>query len=365
VRRAVSTPVAAPPARLGRRVKRMLQAQLRDMRVLARESRASLILFAGVLLVGSLSFHFLYTYPDTGQHPSLALSLYATLALVFFETVLPFSQHSLLQALFFLVPIIGLASLADGVVHFGSALVNKKERGQKWQVAMASTHSGHVIVCGLGKLGYRVVLELRKYDRDVVCVEQNAQGRFVEEVQAMGTPVIIADARRAENLVKAGVKRADSIMPCTSDELANLDIALDARELNPGIKVVMRMFDHELAQRVEKGFGIHTAFSTSALAAPLFAAAAMRTGAQHAFYVDGVLLNLKELSVQPRLSGRSIDCLQKELGVMVVFHEGPEGKSFHPDPDLLLQAGDTVTVIATAEELRRLNEANRTKRGKG
>ena len=47
----------------------------------------------------------------------------------------------------------------------------------------------------------------------------------------------------------------------------NLDIALQARELNPGIKVVLRMFDPDLARRVESGFGIHTAFSTSALAA--------------------------------------------------------------------------------------------------
>jgi hypothetical protein len=50
--------------------------------------------------------------------------------------------------------------------------------------------------------------------------------------------------------------------------VANLDIALNARDSNPGIKVVMSMFDEDLALRVEKGFGIHTAFSSSALAVP-------------------------------------------------------------------------------------------------
>ncbi len=65
-------------------------------------------------------------------------------------------------------------------------------------------------------------------------------------------------------------------LPATDDQLANLEIALDAREINPGIKVVMRMFDVEFARKVEKGFGIHTAFSCSALTAPIFAAAAMR-----------------------------------------------------------------------------------------
>ena len=45
----------------------------------------------------------------------------------------------------------------------------------------------------------------------------------------------------------------------------------------------MRMFDPELARRVEKGFGIHTAFSVSALAAPIFAAASMRVERKNLF----------------------------------------------------------------------------------
>ena len=126
----------------------------------------------------------------------------------------------------------------------------------------------------------RYALELLDHlatpDREVVAIELNAQGRFVEKAKALGIPVIIANARRTENLVKAGVMQAKAVIPCTDDELANLDIALDARELNPDLKIVMRMFDSDLARRIEKGFGIHTAFSTSALAAPIFAAASMR-----------------------------------------------------------------------------------------
>ena len=75
---------------------------------------------------------------------------------------------------------------------------------------MASTYRDHVIVCGLGKVGYRVILELRKFGREVVGVERDADGRFVEKVQALGIPVIIADARREETLVKAGAEPVGS-----------------------------------------------------------------------------------------------------------------------------------------------------------
>ena len=343
--------------RTGRRVAR---AALRDLRVLLSESRGSLILFASVFACTSLLLRLVYVFPGTGQHPSLGNALYGALAMVFFETALPFAEQWYLQPLFLIVPLLDLAALATGVVRFSTALINKRERGQKWQVAMASTYSNHVVVCGIGKLGYRVVLELVKFGRDVVAVDADADGRFIEKVQGMNIPVVAGDARREENLIKAGVPRADSIIPCTGDELANLDIALDAREMNPGIKVVMRMFDQDLAARVEKGFGIHTAFSASALAAPLFAAAAMRVDTKYAFYVDDTLLHVSRVRIETasRLTGLTVGRLAQELGVKVVSHQRAGSTEGHPDAELGLEEGDTLTLIATMEELSRLAGLN-------
>ena len=182
----------------------------------------------------------------------------------------------------------------------------------------------------------------------------------LEKTKALGIPMILVDARRSENLVKAGVERADAIIPCTDNELTNLDIALDARELNPNIKVVMRMFDSDLARRVEAGFGIHTAFSTSALAAPIFAAAAMRVNVMHSFYVGDELLNLSEVMVQPgsRLLDWSIEKLEADLDLSVVCYQGEKITDLHPDPNLQLSAGDKILVIASIGTLRRLEEMN-------
>ena len=83
----------------------------------------------------------------------------ATFALIFFETLLPFPDQWYLQILFFIIPILGLAAVADGLLRFGNALTNRQARGQKWQVAMAATYQNHVIVCGVGKVGYRVIRE--------------------------------------------------------------------------------------------------------------------------------------------------------------------------------------------------------------
>jgi len=325
-----------------------------------RESGSALLMFACLVFGGALLFHLFYIDPETGLSISFPKALYGTFSLIFFENTMDFPKLWYLQILYFLLPILGLLVVADGVIRFGVALTNKKERGQKWQIAMASTYSGHTIICGMGKVGFRVALELMKFGREIVAIEGDSNCRFVEKAKALDIPVIIADARRSENLIKAGVKRADAIIPCTEDELSNLDIALDARELNPSIKVVMRMFDPDLAQRVEKGFGIHTAFSVSALAAPIFAAASMRVNIKTSFYVNDVLLNLSELVIESgsNFEGWSIGKLEGVIDLTVVSYF-EEGKThLHPDSSQRLNAGCKILVLALLEALNKLEEMN-------
>jgi voltage-gated potassium channel len=341
--------------------RRALRAQWRDAVVLFHESRSALILFVALVLGGAVLFYFFYTDPYTGQRINFSEALYGTFALLFFQGSLQYPHQGFIQILYFIIPILGLVVVADGVIRFGVALTNKQERGQKWQIAMASTYSGHVIICGMGKVGYRVALELMKFDRDIVAIEANPDGRFLEKTKALGIPVIIADARRSENLFKAGIEEADAVIPCTDNELTNLDIALDAREINPNAKIVMRMFDPELAQRVEKGFGIHTAFSVSALAAPTFAAASMRVNVRSSFYVGDQLLNISEIIVHPgaTIEGWSIEKLEHSLDLSVVSFIEQGITHLHPEANLLLTAGSQLLVLATLETLQKLASLNK------
>ena len=112
---------------------------MRDARVLFQESRSALVLFVVILPGGALALHFFYT-PDAGESPGFGLALYATFSMIFFQPQLPFPHEWYLQILFFAIPLLGLAAVADGVLRFGGALLNKKARGQEWEVAMASTH---------------------------------------------------------------------------------------------------------------------------------------------------------------------------------------------------------------------------------
>ena len=338
--------------------RRNLRALWRDTRVLIRQFRVSLLAFVTLLCGGTLALRFFYIYPDTGQGLSWAAALHATFMFIFAETILPFPKTLGLQILFFVIPPIGLAVVADGVLRFGTALFNRRKRKEAWQVAIVSTYRDHIIVCGLGRIGYRVVKVLLRLGEDIVGIERNTEGPFLEEIHQMNVPVLLGDARQREMLEKARVMEASAIVICTEDDLTNLDIALDARELNPGIKVVLRMFDAQLAEKVQRGFGIHTAFSTSALAAPVFAAAATRAQIDYSFYVDNVLMNVARTTIRPgsALEGHTIAQTERELDLSVILHKGLEGLDMHPTPDAILCAGDHLVVFASLGALTRLHK---------
>ena len=339
-------------------LRRYLRALWRDTRVLVRQFRVSLFAFTILLGGGTLALRFFYVYPETGQRLTWAEALHATFTLMFMEHVVPLPRAPAVQFLFYVVPIIGLAVAADGVLRFGVALFNRRERKEAWQVAIASTYRDHIVVCGLGKVGYRVVKELLRLGEEVVGIEQDAACPFLEELHELDVPVLVGNARQREVLDKAHVREASAIVACTQDDLTNLDIALDARELNPGIKVVLRMFDSQLAERVRGGFGIHTAFSTSALAAPIFAAAATRTQIDYSFYVDDVLLNVARVTLQEgsALEGRTIAQVEQELDVTIILHKGPEQLDLHPASESTLRAGDCLVVFAALGALARVRE---------
>ncbi len=340
--------------------RRYLRALWRDTRVLVRQFRVSLLLFFLLLGAGALSLRFFYLHPDTGQPLGWAEALHAAFKLIFLETVLDLPDSLGLQILFVVTPLVGLAVVADGVLRFGVGLFNRRERKEAWQVAIASTYRDHIVICGLGKVGYRVVKELLRLGEEVVGIESNPAGPFLEEIRQMDVPVLLGDARRRETLESAQVQAASAIVVCTQDDLTNLDIALDARELKPGIKVVLRMFDGQLAERVRRGFGIHTAFSTSALAAPIFAAAATRAQIDHSFYVDDVLMNTARVTVRAGspLEGHTIAQVEREFNLTVALRKRADILDPHPAPDVTLCAGDCLVIFASLDSLARLREVN-------
>jgi voltage-gated potassium channel len=343
-----------------RTLRQWLIKNWRDLRVLLRAFSRPLLLFLGTWFVCGLLYWVLADLANVPDEPGLAESIFLVLQMMFLQANMSFPEPWYLQIFLFVMPVVGIILLSAGAANLGVKLFNRSARGQDWEVALASTYSDHVIVCGLGKLGYRVTLQLLEFGQSVVAIESDPNRVFIAPIRERDVPVIIGDARQRAVLRKAGIERASAVVCATQDELGNLDIALDARELHPDIKVVLRMFDETLASKVEKGFGIHTAFSMSALSAPAFAAAATRAHIDYSFYVGGTLLHVSQINIDADspLLGLNLETAERRFNMTIVMHQTDGDLHLHPTSDELIKEGDTLVVFATLETLGQIGGVN-------
>ena len=215
------------------------------------------------------------------------------------------------------------------------------------------TMKDHVVLCGMGNVGFRVLEHLRRLGRDVVVVEKQEDNKFLEDARRLGVQVVIGDIRLASTLERAGVKDARCVIAVSDNDLANLEAGLNARNVNEGIRVVLRVFDQNLANKIKKGFNIQTAFSTSTLAAPAFAMAALDPSVVGCFFVGDDLMLTLEVTVKAggRLDGLTVAELTR-LGRWSVLsrRDAASGeKTLYPDGAAALAAGDALTLAALPE----------------
>ena len=127
--------------------------------------------------------------------------------------------------------------------------------------------SGHVIVCGLGRVGVQIVDELLRAGETVLAIEEKPDNRFLTTVRTHGARVLVGDASLTNNLSDACVSSALALVSVINDDLKNVEIGMNARSLRPDLRLILRIFDKGIAEQMREHMDIHFALSTSALAA--------------------------------------------------------------------------------------------------
>ncbi|MCB8943893.1 MAG: TrkA family potassium uptake protein [Ardenticatenaceae bacterium] len=355
-------PVTIPmklPRSLSRNLRwRRFRASVRDTLLLVREFAWPLFLFS-LAMIGGGFLYFSLAAPTPFAAANRAEAIYLIISLTFLQPLGDFPDVWYLEIFFFLMPIVGLSILAQGLADFGFLLFNRHARSKEWEMAVASTLNNHVVLIGLGHLGYRVARQLVEMDQDVAAIELNPKEDLITTTQAMGIPVIADDARNDKALTGAGVSKAKAIVLCTQNDSLNLQIALKARKMKPDIRVVMRIFDDEFAQMLEDQFGFK-AMSATFMASPSFAAAAAGVDITRPITVEGEAFSLARLNVREKsgLIGRSMADIEQKYDLSVVLHRQNHDSDFHPSGEKVLQAGDVLAVLGGPEEIGRLLKDN-------
>ncbi len=338
---------------------RKLKAGWRDTWILLRQFRQPLLIFF-FLMVGCGLLYYRLSANTANPANSITESIYVVLTLTFLQPIEPFPSIWYLQAFYFLMPIAGIGILALGLADFGVLFFNRKARGKDWQMAVASTFTNHVVLIGLGHLGFKVVLRLNQIGQYVVIIELAEKPHLTETLYELGIPVINEDATRIDALNSANIKRAKAIMLCTQNDSLNLEIALKARNLNPDIDVIIRIFDDDFAESLHQQFGFH-ALSATGMAAPLFAAAAASVDITPPITIEGQphILARMEIAPKSKLPGLTVADIEERYQASLVFLRQNGKTLFHPEGTIAILSGASLAVFGTPEKINLILNENR------
>ena len=338
---------------------RHLQASIRDTTILLGEFRSAILWFSIAILGGGVLFYLLSNLFNEPIN-SLVESIYIVLTITFLQPPnRDFPHHIVLQLFHFFMPIVGIVMLAQGLADFGSLLFNRRSRSKEWEMAVASTLKNHIILVGLGHLGYRVALKLHEMGEQVAVIELNANTDTLSAARNLGIPVIQENATRPASLEAANVKDARTIIMASQNDAMNLQIALKARSMNPNIKVVVRIFDEDFAHALQEQFGF-IALSATEMAAPVFAAAASGVDVTNPISIEGQLLSLARITISENapFANKTVGYVEDNYHVNIVLLRHDHLSEMHPTDSSPLQAGDTIAVLGVPEQLNQLLHDN-------
>jgi Trk K+ transport system NAD-binding subunit len=254
--------------------------------------------FAFLLFIaGSLYFTF-------AMHLTAVEAMYFTAATMFtvgYGDITPLRSHAGDAALLVAIAVMGGGITIGGI--FVASIASALSRAQ--QAALQGLRrvraEDHVIVCGAGNVGTRVIDFLLQMGQRVVTIEQSPSSLVLELARTRQMDLLTGDATSDDTLEFCDLGAAQSFVAVMDSDTANLEASLGALAQNSQIPVVVRIGDPEFARLVERNFNIAKSLSTGELTAPTIAGLARFPGTRGRVRFAGESFNVGVRSATDRL----------------------------------------------------------------
>lgn len=170
-------------------------------------------------------------------------NLYLTLGLISLNTgAVPPPISWELQVARFAVPAV---TAYTAFLAFTSIFIQQTDRVRLWFI------QDHVVICGLGRKGFRLANQFLKQGNSVVIIEMDEGNDWIGNIRSAGAIVMIGDAGDPELLAKVNLNRAGSLISVLGDDGKNAEVAILAEQINSQRKegcltCIIHVFDSQL-----------------------------------------------------------------------------------------------------------------------
>lgn len=329
------------------RIMRFARALWRNARVIWREFRVPIVVylvavFGGGWLYGTLWDAAGYAHVPYWDRP------YEMSAMMIFAAPADLPTEPQLVIFWYAMPVIGAYIAARGVTDFVNLFFNPNKNRNAWEEAVASTYSNHVIVLGVGHLGTRVIRALVAMGIETVAIDFKPEAEKQAELKELGVPLVVGDGRLSTTMENCGIRNAQSLIVCTSNDHMNLEVTMRARDLNPNLRIVVRMWEDQFKGQIQRFMNVEAVLSATNIAAPTFAGYALGIEITQTMTINGEDYSMIQLEVNPGsfMDGKTIGTLQSDENLDIVLRSHNGSVEVHPDKTEIVRGGNTLVMFA-------------------
>ncbi len=276
-----------------------------------------------------------------------------TISTVGYGDISPVTPEGRVVSMLIIMTGVGLISFMTSIIvsSFSERLTELREDRVMQEVGKKRDV---VVVCGYGIMGRKVVKGLENEQSELIIIEKDEAK--AQEAHSDGFRSICADATQSAVFEKIGIDaRVSHVLCLTSDDEENAFIAINVKSLNPGVNVVARCSDSEIADKLRYA-GIDDVVipeEITAMMGVLHAGEPVTFEVMRCLFVYDGENAIDEVTVKHgnALEGVQIDSVKKMalhltlLGVVRFYDRKKREFLFNPDDRLVLQDGDSLVVI--------------------
>jgi voltage-gated potassium channel len=220
--------------------------------------------------------------------------------------------------------------------------------------------TGHVVVCGYGRMGRIVCQEFERQGERYVVLDKD-QARLADLELKHGVP-LHGDATEDEALRKAGVERAKALITVCASDADNLYITLSARLLNPKLQIVARAEEEEAEGKLRR-VGANKVISPYLAGGHRVVQAVLKPTVVHFLemaarpeFIDLAIEEIKVTAGSP-LAGQTLrqTRMHQDYGVTVVGILRPDGElTYTPQGDTVIEPDTVLVALGQTRQLETL-----------
>jgi len=320
-----------------------------------------LFLLIGVMTAGTFGFMIIeeWNFVD-----SFFMTI-ITISTVGFGAVHPLSPEGMMFTSILIISSFGTFAFAiNSITSFLAGGEYKRFLMERKEMKEFDKLRNHVIICGFGRVGLQVALDLKAHHTPFVIIENDRS--IIEEYENEHNFLfLVGDSTLDENMIKAGIHNAKALISCLPKDADNLYVVLSGKELNKKLLIVSRASNQSTVNKL-KIAGAENVIMPNAIGGSHMASLISTPDVVE--FIDVIRLqgnsgvNIESISfseLPDEFKNKTIGQLEAKrlTGVTIIGFRTPSGEYIiNPDFDIEVIPQSKLFVLGTQEQIIKLNQ---------